>query len=120
MNGKLIFILLSQIWVTVEDLKGKIEYLVHEIWPRTYGWIDFKFYKKQMKSENHEICHDTMISYVESVIKNWEGFAKVLTYIAYEMRHLRRSSIDNRGFIKILSNNDDRIGVWIQNFLYRQ
>jgi len=49
-----------------------------------------------MKSENYEICHDNMISYVESVIKNWEGFAKVVTYVGYETKYLRRSSIDMR------------------------
>ena len=46
-------------WVQFEALtknsKEKIEHLVHETWPQTCGWIVFKFYKKQMKSENHEI-----------------------------------------------------------------
>ena len=73
---KLIFMLLSPIWVIVEDLNRKFEHFVHETWPQTCDRIDFKFYKKQMKSENYEICHDNMISYVESVIKNWEGFCK--------------------------------------------
>ena len=27
-----------------------------------------------MKSENHEICHDVMISYVEAVVKNLRRF----------------------------------------------
>ena len=44
-----------------------------------------------MKSENHEICHDIMISYVEIVIKNWGGFAKVDMCVAYKSKHLRRS-----------------------------
>ena len=120
MSEKMIFMLFNLVWGLTYQMKRIFEYLVQKTRPRMCARIVLKFYKKQMKSENHEICHDTMISYVESVIKNWEGFAKVLTYIAYEMRHLRRSSIDNRGFIKILSNNDDRIGVWIQIFLYRQ
>ena len=29
----------------------------------------FKFEKKQAKSENHEICLDLMISYMEAVVK---------------------------------------------------
>ena len=29
-----------------------------------------------MKSKNHEICHDMMISYVDVVVKNLEGFAQ--------------------------------------------
>ena len=84
---KLIFMLLSPIWVIVEDLNGKVEHFVHEMWPQTCDQIGSKFYKKQMKSENYEICHDHTISYVESVIKNWEGFAKVVTYVDYETKY---------------------------------
>ena len=40
-----------------------------------------------MNYENHEICHDIMISYVEVVIENWEGFAKVVTYVDYETKY---------------------------------
>ena len=58
--------------------------------------IGFKFYKNQTKSENYEICQDIMISYMEAVIKNWAGFVKVVTYVAYKTKHLRRSSIDMR------------------------
>ena len=50
--------------------------------------IGFKFYKMQMNSENHVICHDIMISYVDAVIKNWDGFAKVVTYVGYEIKNL--------------------------------
>ena len=28
-----------------------------------------------MKSENHEICLDVMVSHVDAVIKSWEDFA---------------------------------------------
>jgi hypothetical protein len=35
-----------------------------------------------MKSENHKICQDVMISYVEAVVKIWEDFAQVVTYDA--------------------------------------
>jgi|KBSSwiStaDraftv2_1062776.scaffolds.fasta_scaffold758761_1 hypothetical protein len=41
-----------------------------------------------MNSENHVICHDIMISYVDAVIKNWDGFAKVVTYVGYEIKNL--------------------------------
>ena len=58
MNGKMIFILLSPIWGIVEEFKEKFEHLVHETWPWMCGWIGFKFYKTQTKSENHKICHD--------------------------------------------------------------
>jgi len=32
--------------------------------------IVVKLYKNQMKSENHEICHDIKISYVDVMEKN--------------------------------------------------
>ena len=50
--------LLSPIWGIVKEFKEKFEYLTHETWPRTCGWIVLKFYKQQMTSEHHEICHD--------------------------------------------------------------
>ena len=43
--------------------------------------------KKQTKSENHEICRDIEISYVEIAIENWVRFAKVDTYVAYKLKH---------------------------------
>ena len=46
----------------------------------------FKFLKKQTKSENHEICRDIEISYVEIAVKNWVRFAKVDMYVAYESK----------------------------------
>ena len=67
---KLILMLLSPIGVNVEDLKRKFKYLVRKTFPGTCDRIGFKFYKKQMSYENHDICHDIMISYVEIVIKN--------------------------------------------------
>ena len=45
-----------------------------------------------MKSENHEICHDVMISYVEAVGKNWEGFVQFVTYDVYKPKHLRKKN----------------------------
>ena len=62
--------LLSPIGVNVEDLKPKFKYLVRKTFPGKCDRIGFKFYKKQMNSENHEICLDVMISYEEVVIKN--------------------------------------------------
>ena len=84
---KLILMLLSPIRVNVEDLKQKFKYLVRKTFPGTCDQIGFKFYKKQMNSENHEICLDVMISYEEDVIKNWECFAKVVTYVDYETKY---------------------------------
>ena len=92
MNGKNDIHVLILIWGIVEEFKGKFKRLVHETWPWMYGWIVFKFYKKQMKSANHEICHDIVLSYVKTVVKNWEDFSKVDTYIAYKSKNLQRSS----------------------------
>ena len=117
---KLIFMLLSPIWVIVEDLNGKVEHFVHEMWPQTCDRIGFKFYKMQMNSENHEICLDVMISYEEVVIKNWECFAKVVTYVDYETKYPKEVYENCAGFVKLLSQSDDRIEIWFQNFLYRQ
>jgi len=40
-----------------------------------------------MKSENYEICSESMISKVEAVEKIWEDFKKVITYVGYRMRN---------------------------------
>ena len=85
MNGKMIFMLFSIVWGRIQDQTTNFEHLVHETWPRTRGRVIFKFYKKQTKSKNHETCQDVMISYVEAVIKIWEGFAQVVIYDAYHL-----------------------------------
>ena len=75
---KLILMLLSPIGVNVEDLKRKFKYLVRKTFPGKCDRIGFKFYKKQMNSENHEICLDVMISYEEVVIKKIENVLQKL------------------------------------------
>ena len=78
----MIFMLFSIMWGRNQEQTTNFEHLVHETWPRTCGRVVFKLYKKQTKSENHETWEDVMISYVEAVIKIWEGFAQVVTYDA--------------------------------------
>ena len=85
MNGKIIFLLFSIMWGRIQEQTTNFEHLIHETWPRTCGRVVFKFYKKQMMSENPETCQDVMISYVEAVIKIWECFAQVVTYDAYHL-----------------------------------
>ena len=46
--------------------------------------------KKQMKSENHEICQDLTISYVEAMVKNWDDITQSVTYGVYKPKYLRR------------------------------
>ena len=77
-------------------MEGNFEQLAHEIWPRMCSWILLKFYKKQINSENHEICQDIMISYMESMLKNLVCFAEVVTYATYKSKHLRWSFIEFR------------------------
>ena len=45
-----------------------------------------------MKTENHKICRDILIWYMEAVVKNWGGFTKVDMYVAYKSKNLQRSS----------------------------
>jgi len=74
----------------------------------SYG---FKIYKKQKKSKNHEICHDVMISYVEVVVKNWKGSAKV-TRVLLTNRSISKEVLESREqFVKIWSQSDDRIDI---------
>jgi len=96
MNRKMIFTLLSPMWGRIREIEGNFEHLAHEPWPWTCGQIVLKFHKKQTKSKNYKICHDIMISYVEAVVKNWEGFEQVVTYTPYKLKHLRRRSIELR------------------------
>ena len=43
-----------------------------------------------MKSKNHEICQDLMISYVEDVVENGEDFAQYFNYDVQKMKYLRK------------------------------
>jgi hypothetical protein len=55
-------------------MKRNFKNLIQETRPRTCGRMVLKLKKKQTKSENHEICQDVMISYVEAVIKKLRRF----------------------------------------------
>ena len=60
-NGKMIFMLFSIMWGRIQEQTTNFEHLVHETWPRTCGWVVFKFYKKAnevQKSWNLLRCHD--------------------------------------------------------------
>jgi hypothetical protein len=43
----------------------------HKTWLWTCDLVFFKLYKTQTKSKSHETCWHIMISYVETLIKNW-------------------------------------------------
>jgi len=80
----------------IHEMKGNLEHLPHEHWPRMSGQIVLKFCKKQMESKNHKICHDIMISYAEAKVKIWEGFEQVITYTPQKSKHLRKRSKELR------------------------
>jgi hypothetical protein len=48
----------------------------------------FKFLKKQTKSENHEICQDVIISYVEAVVKKIEMISHKLSRLMLTNRSI--------------------------------
>ena len=52
-----------------KKMNGKFEVLDHEPCPRACGPTVLNFYKKQMKSEECEICNDIIISYVDAMVK---------------------------------------------------
>jgi hypothetical protein len=95
-NQKMIFMLLSPMWGRIHEMKGYFEHHAHKPWPRMCDRIVVKFYKKQTKFENHKFCHDIMISYDETMVKIWEGFAQVVMYAPYKSKHLWRRSIELR------------------------
>ena len=103
MSRKFIFILFNRHWGLIYEIKRKFKHVVKETRPRSRARADFKFYKKQTKSENHEIWQDVKISYVEAMVKNWQHFAQVVTYVAHNLEHFWRS-------FKIVENG----AVWFE------
>ena len=95
-NKKMIFFSLSLFWYRIQGQTINLEHCVRETWAETRGGNVWKFYKKQTKSKNHEIHRVVRISYVEAMVKNWECFGKVDTYVVYKSDHLRRSFWDVR------------------------
>ena len=116
-NRKMIFMLFSIMWGRIQEQTTNFEHLIHETWPRTYGRVVFKFYKKQTKSKNHETCQDVMISYMETVIKIWEGFAQVVTHDACKPKNLRRSFMISWRGDEVVSIVRDKLTRNILNFL---
>ena len=88
MIQKLIVMLVSVMRGRIQERTRNFGHLVHETCPQNCVWSVFKFYKKQMKTENHESCWDVVISYVEAIIKISEDFVHVVTYGAYKPRYL--------------------------------
>jgi len=63
----------------IQELTWNLEHLVDVTCRGTCRKCDFKLYKMQTKSENHETCRGVVLSHVEVVVKNWEGFGQVVT-----------------------------------------
>ena len=65
-----------------------------------------------MKSENHEICLDVMVSHVDAVIKSWEDYAHFIMMMFTKLKHLIRS------ICVIRYERVSECIIWIQTFLY--
>ena len=99
---KLIFMLWSPIWVNVEDLKGKLKYLVRKTFPGMCDRIGFKFYKKQTKFENHKICHDIICGDCDKKLRR---FCK-----SFDVRCLWNEASPN----KFHRQEKDSFGFWVK------
>ena len=76
----MIFMLFNTSYGLFEEQTGIFEHHAHETWPWTYDLVVLKLYKTQTKSENHETCWQVMISYLETMIKIWDCFEKVVKH----------------------------------------
>ena len=83
--------LFGLVWGLTYEMKRNFEHLVQETQLQTCDQMVFKFLKKQTKSENHEIFHNVMVSYMKVVVKNWKSFAYIyfVMYDVYKSKHLR-------------------------------
>jgi hypothetical protein len=79
-NAKMIFMLFSTSYSLFQEQTGFFEHHAHETWTGTCDPVVLKLYKTQTKSENHETCRHVMISYVETQVKIWKYFVKVVTH----------------------------------------
>jgi hypothetical protein len=79
-NTKMTFVLFSTSYDLFQEHAGIFEHHSHKTWPWTCDPVVLKLYKTKTKSENHETCRHVMISYVETLIKSWDCFMKVVTH----------------------------------------
>lgn len=77
MNKKIDSHIIHPVWGLTCEMKRNFEHLGRETWLQICGRM--VLIKKQTKSENNEICRDTMILYVEVVVKIWQGFKHFVT-----------------------------------------
>ena len=80
----------------IQKLTWNFEHLVDVTCPDTCQKCDFKLYKMQTKSENHETYRGVVLSHVEAVVKTWEGFEQVVTSDA---KNPDISTCDMSGFL---------------------
>ena len=63
----------------IQKVTWNLEYLVDVTCRGNCRKCDFKLYKMQTKSENHETCRCVVLSHVEAVVKNCKGFEQIVT-----------------------------------------
>ena len=64
-----------------------------------------------MKSENHEICYDIMISYVKTMVKIEEVSQKLARPLLTNRRISEEVPESCEGFVRIWSQSDDQIEI---------
>ena len=69
----------SVCWGRIQGVTWNLEHLVDVTCRVSCGKSEFKLYKIQTKSENHETCGGVVLSHVEAMVKNWEDFEQVVT-----------------------------------------
>ena len=96
----MIFMIFGVCWGRIQELTWNFEHLVDVTWRGTCGKSVFKLYKIRTKSKNDKTCRGVVLSHVESMVKNWEGFEQVVTSDAWVCIHaanwidIKRSRID--------------------------
>jgi len=93
----------------IQELTWNLEHLVYVTCRGTCRKCDFKLYKIQTKSENHETCRCIVLSHVEVVVKNWEGFEQVVTSNA-KNRDVWVFGIRRHNLLETLSGK----GIWAE------
>lgn len=117
MSRKMISMLSSWVWVLIHEMKRMLEHLVQQTRPQTCDQMIFTFFKKQTKFWIHETCHDVMVSYMETMVKKWDGFY-IVSCTMFTNQIILEDVNDNSIIIGIKING--QIVNLLQNFLFRQ
>ena len=99
----------SVCWGRIQGVTWNLEHLIDVTCRVSCGKSEFILYKIQTKSENHETCGGVVLSHVEVVVKNWEGFEQVVTSNA-KNRDVWVFGIRRHNLLETLSGK----GIWAE------